>query len=260
MIEGFFTSQRIYFQLARFAIAIVLGTLFTRAVLMPLTRRVMARKGSDVKAKHSMENIVALAGLFLTFIVALQAGNFGNLVSVLGTIAAALTVAIGFGMRDQVSSIVAGIFIHTDNPFVKGDYIKVNDFEGVVTDIKLRATTLNGKKDEKKIVPNNILTTNVVKNQTKGRSTRAVMEIQIKSEHLEQASEILTQTAEGVEEVMKNPNPEINYTTIEDGKVHTKLSFWVNSSDKVRPARTQILKIYNEKMVEQGLLEEKKDK
>lgn len=258
MIDQLLTGQHVYFQLARFAVTIVVGVLITRTVLMPLTRRIMSRKGSDVKAKHSMENIVALAGLFLTFIVALQAGSFGNLVTVLGTIAAAMTVAIGFGMRDQVSSIVAGIFIHTDNPFVKGDYIKFNDYEGVVTNIKLRATTLNGKKDEKKIVPNNLLTTNVVKNQTKGRNTRAVIEVQIKSEHLEEASELLIEATEEIEEVLESSKPEINYTTVEDGKVHTKLSLWLNSSQKVKPARTQILKLFNQKMVEKGLLEEKK--
>lgn len=259
MIEQFFTGQQVYFQLARFVIAIVIGTVLTRTVLMPLTRRLMARKGSDVKAKHSMENIVALVGLFITFIVALQAGNFGNLVTVLGTIAAALTVAIGFGMRDQVSSIVAGIFIHTDNPFVKGDYIKVNDFEGVVKEIKLRATTLNGKNDEKQIVPNNILTTNVVKNQTKGRKTRAVVELKISSDNLEKASELLISSAAENEEVLSNPEPELNYTGIEEGKVDTKLSYWLSGSEKVKKVRSQVLKSFTQKMIEEGLSEKKED-
>ena len=257
MIDQFLTSQQVYFQLARFIIAIIAGTVLTRAVLMPLTHRAMSRKGSDIKAKHSMENIVGLTGLFATFIVALQAGDFGNLVSVLGTIAAALTVAIGFGMRDQVSSIVAGIFIHTDNPFVKGDYIKVDEFEGVVKEIKLRATTLNGKNDEKQIVPNNILTTNVVKNQTKGRRTRAVIELKLPSKDLEKASEILLNTVSDQEDILETPEPEINYTGVEDDKVDTKLVCWVNSSEKVKEARSKVLEAFSIEMKEQGLYKEK---
>lgn len=257
MIDQFLTSQQIYFQLARFVIAIILGTILTRTVFMPLTRRLMAKKGSDIKAKHSMENIVGLTGLFGTFIVALHAGNFGGLVTVLGTIAAAMTVAIGFGMRDQVSSIVAGIFIHTDNPFVKGDYIKVNDFEGVVKEIKLRATTLNGRNNEKQIVPNNILTTNVVKNQTKGSKTRAVVELKISSENLEKASEILINSATEQEEVLKTPEPEVNYIGVEEGKVTTHLSYWLNNSDKVKPVRSKVLDLFTKKMVEEGLSEKK---
>ena len=259
MIDQFFTSQQVYFQLARFVITIVLGTIITRTVLMPLTRRLMARKGSDVKAKHSMENIVALVGLFVTFIVALQAGNFGNLVTVLGTIAAALTVAIGFGMRDQVSSIVAGIFIHTDNPFVKGDYIKVDEFEGVVKEIKLRTTILNGKNDEKQIVPNNILTTSVVRNQTKGNKTRTGIDLKIVSENLEKASEILVNSAVKQEEIMENPEPEVNYVGIDEGKVETRLMYWLNGSEKVKKVRSKVLEAFNDKMIEEGISESKEE-
>lgn len=259
MIDQFLTSQQVYFQLARFVIAIALGTIIIRTVLMPLTRRAMSRKGSDIKARHSMENIVGLTGLFLTFIIALQAGDFGNLVTVLGTIAAAMTVAIGFGMRDQVSSIVAGIFIHTDNPFVKGDYIKVNEYEGVVKEIKLRATTLNGKNDEKQIVPNNLLTTNVVKNQTKGRRTRAGLDLKISSENLEKASELLVNSATEQEEVLNNPGPEVNYSGIEDGKIETKLAYWLNGSDKVKSVRSKVLKTFAQKMAEEGISEQKEE-
>ncbi len=259
MIDQFLTSQQVYFQLARFVITIAIGTILTRTVLMPLTRRAMSRKGSDIKARHSMENIVGLTGLFITFIVALQAGDFGNLVTVLGTIAAALTVAIGFGMRDQVSSVVAGIFIHTDNPFVKGDYIKVNDYEGVVKEIKLRATTLNGKNDEKQIVPNNILTTNVVKNQTKGRRTRASISLKISSENLEKASELLVKSATEQEEVLNNPEPEVNYSGIEDGKIETKLIYWLNGSEQVKSVRSKVLKDFSQKIAEEGISEKKED-
>jgi len=259
MIDQCLTSQQVYFQLARFVAAIAIGTILTRTVLMPLTRRAMARKGSDIKAKHSMENIVALIGLFITFIAALQAGSFGNLVTVLGTIAAALTVAVGFGMRDQVSSIVAGIFIHTDNPFVKGDYIKMNDYEGVVKDIKLRATTLNGKDEEKQIVPNNLLTTNVVKNQTKGKRTRAGLDLQISSENLEKVSDLLIESATEQEEVLSNPEPEIKYSGIEGGKIDTKLRYWLNSSDKVKSVRSKILKSFAQKMAEEGISENKEE-
>lgn len=259
MIDQIITSQIIYFQLARFVFTIVLGVAITRALLMPLTRRAMSRKGSDVKAKHSMENVIGLIGLFVTFLIALQAGNFGNLVTVLGTIAAALTVAIGFGMRDQVSSIVAGIFIHTDNPFVKGDYIKVNDTEGVVKEIKLRATTLNGKKEEKQIVPNNILTTNVVKNQTKGAKTRSFIETKISSENLEKASEILVESAKDQEKTLSKPEPSVTYKGIEEEKVDTRLSYWLKNSEEVKDVRSKILETFTQKMNEAGLYEKKEE-
>lgn len=259
MIDQFLASQEVYFQLVRFAAAMIAGTVLTRTVLMPLTRRAMSRRGSDIKAKHSMENLVGLIGLFTSFVIALQAGNFGNLVTVLGTVAAALTVAVGFGMRDQVSSIVAGVFIHTDNPFVKGDYIQVDEYEGVVKEIRLRATTLNGRNDEKQIVPNNLLTNNVVKNQTKGRRTRSVIDLKLSSENLEKASELLVSAASEQEDILNNPEPEINYTGMEDGKIGTELRYWLNSSDKVKTVRSKVLESFAHKMVEHGIAEQKEE-
>ncbi|MFB6182515.1 MAG: mechanosensitive ion channel domain-containing protein [Candidatus Nanohaloarchaea archaeon] len=125
---------------------------------MPTTRKILQIRGKQKKSIHSVENIVGVIGLFITFTVGLQAAKFGNLATILGAIAAALTVAVGFGMRDQISSLVAGILIQLDNPFVKGDYIKVNDQEGKVKEINLRTTIINGKNNEKLVLPNNVLT------------------------------------------------------------------------------------------------------
>ena len=165
IVEQILSGSNIYFQLARFFIVVFAGVLLTRAVVMPLSVKLMSRRNSSKKAKHSLENITGLFALFTTLLIALQAASFGNLLTILGTIAAAATVAIGFGMRDQVSSLVAGIFIHTDNPFVKGDYIKVTETAGKIKEINLRTTKLNSENDTQ-IVPNNILNSNTVQNFT----------------------------------------------------------------------------------------------
>ncbi|MFB6144328.1 MAG: mechanosensitive ion channel family protein [Candidatus Nanohaloarchaea archaeon] len=252
-------SQLVYFQLARFVLALFAGIFLTKAVLMPATRRVLVRKGSSKKARHSMENIVGLIGLFATLTVALQVGDFGNLVTILGTIAAALTVAVGFGMRDQVANIVAGIFIHTDNPFVKGDYIKINDYEGVVDEIKLRATTLNGRNTRKQVVPNAMLTNNVVKNYTKGHRTKTDIDLKLKPGILEEASKLLEQAAAEHEDVLENPALQVRYNGMDEDKMLTELQYWVEDSKDAKDVRSEILKEFNARAKEEGLFEEKKE-
>ncbi|MFB6115067.1 MAG: mechanosensitive ion channel domain-containing protein, partial [Candidatus Nanohalobium sp.] len=61
------------------------------------------------------------------------------------------------------------------------DYIKTGDYEGVVKEIKLRATVLNGYSSEKLVVPNSALTTGAVKNYTKGSKTKTSLEISPKT-------------------------------------------------------------------------------
>ncbi|MFB6180409.1 MAG: mechanosensitive ion channel domain-containing protein [Candidatus Nanohalobium sp.] len=140
-MEALITQEKIYIQLAKFFFTLLTGVIITRAVLMPLTKKAFQKRG-DLKASHSFENLAGITGLFLSLTIPLQVGGLGDLATIIGAVAAALTVAVGFGMRDQVASVVGGIFIHLDNPFIKGDYIKTGETSGKIKEIKLRATVL----------------------------------------------------------------------------------------------------------------------
>ncbi|MFB6174481.1 MAG: hypothetical protein ABEJ87_00720 [Candidatus Nanohalobium sp.] len=67
-----------YIQLVRFFIALIIGVALTRLLLIPLTRKLVGRR-ADSKAVQSLGNLVGVLGLFVSFTVALQAGEFGNL-------------------------------------------------------------------------------------------------------------------------------------------------------------------------------------
>ncbi len=257
MIQDVVTGTGIYLQLSRFILVMILGVLLTRAVLMPLVRKAVSRK-DDKKLKHSAENLTGLLGLFTTFIVALQSASFGSLVTVLGTVAAAATVAVGFGMRDQVSSVVSGIFIHTDNPFVKGDYIKVGDTEGVIQEIGLRATVLNGG-NSKQIVPNNLLTGNVVENFSKGARTSASINLSFEPAKVEKASELLLQTVEEHQAILKKPEPRVRKKGIDDGKLSLKLEYWMRDSAEFKQIRSEVIGEFNRRAVAEGLFEKNEE-
>lgn len=111
---------------------------------------------------------------------------------------------------------MAGVFIHTDNPFFKGDYIKVGETEGRVKEINLRATKLNTGNDEK-IVLNNILTTNTVHNYSTGNRTSDSIEIKVNGDKAEQAEKIILKSCQEQEEVLEKPEPEVKYTSVDEG-------------------------------------------
>lgn len=246
-----------YLQLARFVITMAIGVVITRLLLMPATRKLVNKRGNR-KASHSIENLVGVLSLFLAFTVALQAGNFGSLATIIGAIAAALTVAVGFGMRDQVSSLVGGIFIHLDNPFVKGDYIKTGDHEGVVKEVKLRATVLNGNSSEKLVVPNSVLTTGAVKNYTKGSRTKTSLHIPIEASKHEEHSELLRKAANDQDEVLNNPEPKVVLKGL-DEKIDAELQYWIRDPDDKKQVRSRVLESYISEAVEKGLIQEKKE-
>lgn len=257
MIESI--NTQVYVQLLLFFGSIVIGVLLTRAVLMPAAGKVIRRRDGDVKAQHSFENIIGMTGLFVTFTVALQVANFGNLLTVLGTIAAAATVAVGFGMRDQISSLVAGIFIHTDNPYVKGDYIKVDEFEGVVKEVKLRATVIETDKDPKQVVPNNLVTTKTLKNYTRGRKTRRNIEVTAEPEKAEETLETLHEAVEECETVWQKPAPSSSFEGMQEDKMKLICSYWIGSPENADKVKDEIMRSFNSKMIEKGMYEKEEE-
>lgn len=64
--------------------------------------------------------------------------------------------ALGFALQDIISNFLAGVLLVINRPFRRGNYIKVGDKEGIVTDMDLRYTTL--QRDQIRIlIPNSTL-------------------------------------------------------------------------------------------------------
>ncbi len=258
VIEQVMAGTALHWQLARFTLVMITGLVFIRAAVIPATKFLVARRTDNIRTQTSIGNFTGIFTGFLVLIAAFQAGNFGGLVTVLGTVTAALTVAIGFGMRDEVGSLVSGIFIQVDNPFVKGDYIKVDDTEGVVQEINLRTTTLKTSGSEKMVMPNRILNASGIKNFTRGRKTKTSVNVKTPVETVDKARKILREEAEENSEVQDSPEPDTLISKIEEDKAETELHYWVSSPGKVSEVRSKILENFSEKAQDQEIFTEEK--
>jgi small conductance mechanosensitive channel len=75
--------------------------------------------------------------------------------------------ALGFALRDIVSNTLAGMLILMYRPFHRGDHIAVAGFDGVVSEIDLRYTTLTIDDRTRVLVPNSTLFTNGIRVETR---------------------------------------------------------------------------------------------
>ncbi len=69
--------------------------------------------------------------------------------------------ALGFALKDMLSSAVAGVMLLMSRPFAPGDRVIVAGFEGAVVGVDLRYVTLDGG-DKRYLVPNATVMTNPV--------------------------------------------------------------------------------------------------
>ncbi len=93
---------------------------------------------------------------------------FSGLFAGLGVASAAAALAA----QDMVKSILSGMAILTDKPFVIGDWIEVDQFQGTVIDITFRSTRIKSYNNAVVTIPNSTITSNYVVNWNRLTSRR----------------------------------------------------------------------------------------
>lgn len=257
-ITDLLPNTGIYLQLVRFTLVLLGGLLFTQVILVPMLTYLLRRRNTRKETRHSVRNLASVVGIFISFTVALEAGNFGNLVTVIGAVAAALTVAIGFGMRDQISNVVAGFFIFLQNPFYVGDYIKTEDTEGVIEEITILHTVLKGSSSQSIIVPNSQLTMEEVKNYTRESTTKASISVSLPPDSISEGTRLLEAIADDHSDVRASPAPEIVFTDHE-GAVLPELHYWLDDSRASKRVKSEILEEFNDRAVTNDLFDSASD-
>lgn len=84
---------------------------------------------------------------------------------VMGTLA----VALGFALKDTVSSVMAGVFILVDQPFQVGDRVRFEGYYGEITEIGLRTVRLQTLANHRVSIPNNKFLTEAVASANDGK-------------------------------------------------------------------------------------------
>jgi small-conductance mechanosensitive channel len=119
-----------------------------------------------------------LLTLQLTTIIVFAIYIFGTLAIIMGilrpseklllAIGGSAAVAIGFSLKDLVSSIVAGVTLLFDRPFQVGDRVQFNDTYGEIVNIGLRAVRLTTLDDNLVTIPNSKFMSEVVSSGNAG--------------------------------------------------------------------------------------------
>ncbi len=246
-------SAATYFQLARFFLVFFLGLAVTKGVLMPMARWMAGRRSDEKKAVYSAENLIGVVGVFIALTAALQAGGFGNIITVVGAVAAASTIAVGFGMREQIANLVSGVFIQIDSPFVREDYIRAGDIEGTVKDVKLRETRLRSPTGEKLVVPNSYLSNNPLNNFTKDRLTFNRLDITVPPAEAGTVADLLEDLTGEIDEVLEEPAPDIHYDSLGEESVEIQFMYAVKDSADLKDIRSALVNRLRERGVDAGI-------
>jgi small-conductance mechanosensitive channel len=121
-----------------------------------------------VSSNLSLRKIAANAvrGLLLLVGVLLALSAAGIPIGALGVFGGALGVGIGLGLQKLAANYVSGFVILAERSLRIGDTVKVDGFEGRITDISTRYTVIRALNGRESIVPNEMLITQRVENSS----------------------------------------------------------------------------------------------
>ncbi len=94
-----------------------------------------------------------LAATYLLAGLAVVSASGADLSGVLAT-SAVVTGVVAFSLQDTLGNIIGGMVLQLESSFQPGDWIRVDEHEGVVREIRWRQTTLETLVGDIKIVPN----------------------------------------------------------------------------------------------------------
>jgi small-conductance mechanosensitive channel len=125
---------------------------------------------------------------------------------------------------------VAGIVLLLEHPFTRGDQIAMDDVEGTVEDVRVRATQLRTPDGQQLIIPNKLLFTSVLTNSTATMHRRVEVHLSVPGAAISgKLRERLLEAAAGVEGVSGGDRaPRLLVQDLDDDKIELLLWFWVD--------------------------------
>lgn len=169
---------------------------------------------------------------------------------------AALGVGIGFGLQEIVANFISGLIILFERPIRVGDVVTVGDTSGVVTRIRIRATTIRNWDRQELLVPNKEFITNQLLNWSlSDQTTRIRVPVGVAyGSDVQKAMALMDEAARENEYVLQDPKPSIIFESFGDNALHLELRCFVAEQDQRLVTITQLHQAINDKFSKAGII------
>jgi small-conductance mechanosensitive channel len=219
----------------RISVTHVLEVVFTSGLVLVLAlwlsasieQRVLNRAFDDLSMRKVAANALRVLLLVIGTLFALSSLGFD--LTALSVLGGALGVGIGFGLQKLAANYVSGFVILLERSLRIGDFVRVDGFEGRVTDIKTRYTLVRASNGSESVVPNELLLTQRVENlslESRHLLQTCTFWVDLESD-VERVQHLLTQAALGAEWVLSEPAPQALLAEVAPQGLRFNLNFWM---------------------------------
>ena len=187
--------------------------------------------GGDLSLRKALSNATRAILMFLGLIIALSA--VGIDLTALSVLGGAVGVGIGFGLQKLAANYVSGFVILAERSMRIGDNVRVDNFEGRITDITTRYTVIRSATGRESIVPNEMLITNRVENLSLAdpRVWQSTVVSVAYDSDVDRVRELLVLAALDQERVIKDPVPNAALSAFGADGLEFTLGYWIRDPE-----------------------------
>jgi small-conductance mechanosensitive channel/CRP-like cAMP-binding protein len=177
--------------------------------------------------------LIALSAAIVIFTLASRAGL--NLSGLIAT-SAVLTAVIGLAFQDTLGNVVGGLTVQLDDSVHVGDWIRVGDIVGRVTDVRWRYTAIETRNWETVVLPNSMLVKGQVTilGRRAGQPTQWRRWVHFNVDFRYAPSEVVRIVLDAVRgvaipNVSENPRPDCIFMSMDESYGRYSVRYWLTN-------------------------------
>jgi small-conductance mechanosensitive channel len=205
--------------------AVLIITLWISSALE--TRLLRSATGGELSLRKAVSNATRALLMFVGLMLALSA--VGIDLTALSVLGGAVGVGIGFGLQKLAANYISGFVILAERSMRIGDSVRVDNFEGIITQINARYTVVRSQGGRESIVPNELLITSRVENLSLADShlhQTTTVSVAYDAD-VDQVTALLLQAALAQERVLKDPAPAVYLSSFGADGLEFTVGYWL---------------------------------
>lgn len=235
-IGGSRLSVRTMIEGAMTASVVLILTLWISSLIE--SRLLRSATGGELSLRKAASNATRALLMFVGLLVALS--SVGIDLRTLSVLGGAVGVGLGFGLQKLAANYVSGFVILAERSMRIGDIVRVDGFEGRVTEINARYTVIHSPGGRESIIPNEMLITSRVENLSLADSLVwqfTAVSVAYDSD-VDLVIALLMQAASNHDRVLRDPGPSVSLAAFGADGLEFKVGYWIkdpeNGSDNLK--------------------------
>ena len=212
------------------AILILVAGLLITKILVNVLKGLLRNAKVDSMLIGFIGSLTKAALLLFVLVASLDrlGVNTTSLIAMLG----AAGLAVGLALQGSLQNFASGVLLIIFRPFQVGNFIDAGGISGTVEKITIFNTIMLTPDNREIIVPNGAVYSGTITNYSARATRRVDMVFGISyGDDIKKARDILMETLEADERVLKDPAPQVELMELANSSVNFVVRPWVNAGD-----------------------------